>query len=224
MFTSILNSASGTLTVVDALICTITSLVLGFIIALVYMSKGKRSKNLATTLVLLPALVQTIIMLVNGNLGTGLAVAGAFGLIRFRSVAGTSREICAIFFAMAIGLATGMGYISYAVVITIIVGLVMFLLEKIKFGENKLEERKLKIVVPENLNYTEIFDDIFANYTNKATMIKTKTVNLGSLYEITYNIELKDSAKEKEMIDELRCRNGNLTINCARIGETGEEL
>ncbi|MBQ8379896.1 MAG: DUF4956 domain-containing protein [Clostridia bacterium] len=224
MFTSILNSATGTLTIVDALICTVTSLVLGFIISMVYMAKGNRSKNLATTLVLLPALVQTIIMLVNGNLGTGIAVMGAFSLVRFRSVAGTSKEICSIFFAMAVGLATGMGYISFAIVITIIVSLVMFLLAKFNFGETKAEERKLKVVVPENLNYTEIFDDIFEKYTNRNTIIKSKTINLGSLYEITYEIELKDKNKEKEMIDEIRCRNGNLTINCARIGGTGEEL
>lgn len=224
MFTSILNSATGTLTIVDALICTVTSLVLGFIISMVYMAKGNRSKNLATTLVLLPALVQTIIMLVNGNLGTGIAVMGAFSLVRFRSVAGTSKEICSIFFAMAVGLATGMGYISFAIVITIIVSLVMFLLAKFNFGETKAEERKIKIVVPENLNYTEIFDDIFEKYTNRNTIIKSKTINLGSLYEITYEIELKDKNKEKEMIDEIRCRNGNLTINCARIGGTGEEL
>lgn len=224
MFTSILNSVTGTLTIVDALICTVTSLVLGFIISMVYMAKGNRSKNLATTLVLLPALVQTIIMLVNGNLGTGIAVMGAFSLVRFRSVAGTSKEICSIFFAMAVGLATGMGYISFAIVITIIVSLVMFLLAKFNFGETKAEERKLKVVVPENLNYTEIFDDIFEKYTNRNTIIKSKTINLGSLYEITYEIELKDKNKEKEMIDEIRCRNGNLTINCARIGGTGEEL
>lgn len=224
MFTSILSSATGTLTIADALICTVTSLVLGFIISIVYMSKWNRSKNLATTLVLLPALVQTIIMLVNGNLGTGIAVMGAFSLVRFRSVAGTSKEICSIFFAMAVGLATGMGYISYAIMITIIVSLVMYLLTKFNFGDTKAEERKLKIVVPENLNYTEIFDDIFEKYTNRNTIIKSKTINLGSLYEITYEIELKDKTKEKEMIDEIRCRNGNLTINCARIGGTGEEL
>lgn len=224
MFTSILNSATGTLTIGDALICTIASLILGFIIAFVYMLNGNRSKSLATTLVLLPALVQTIIMLVNGNLGTGIAVMGAFSLVRFRSVPGTSKEICSIFFAMAVGLATGMGYISFAVAITIILGLTMMLLTKIDFGETKSGERKLRIVVPENLNYTEIFDDIFEKYTTKSVILKSKTINLGSLYEITYEIELKDSGKEKEMLDEIRCRNGNLTINCARIGENREEL
>lgn len=224
MFTSILNSATGTLTVVDALICTITSLVLGFIISIVYMANGKRSKSLATTLVLLPALVQTIIMLVNGNLGTGIAVMGAFSLVRFRSVPGTSKEICSIFFAMAVGLATGMGYISFAIVITIIISLVLFLLTKINFGETKNEERILKIVVPENLNYTEIFDDIFEKYTLRNSIVRSKTTNLGSLYEITYEIELKNNKEEKEMIDELRCRNGNLTINCARFTGNREEL
>lgn len=224
MFTSILNSATGTLTVVDALLCTITSLVLGFIISIVYMANGKRSKSLATTLVLLPALVQTIIMLVNGNLGTGIAVMGAFSLVRFRSVPGTSKEICSIFFAMAVGLATGMGYISFAIVITIIISLVLFLLTKINFGETKNEERILKIVVPENLNYTEIFDDIFEKYTLRNSIVRSKTTNLGSLYEITYEIELKNNKEEKEMIDELRCRNGNLTINCARFTGNREEL
>lgn len=224
MFTSILNSATGTLSVENAIICTIVSLVLGFVISAIYMSQGNRSKNLAITLVLLPALVQIVIMLVNGNLGTGIAVMGAFGLVRFRSAPGSSKEICSIFFAMAVGLATGMGYVTFAAAITILIGLVMFVLVKFNFGENKEEERVLKIVVPENLNYTEIFNDIFETYTKKNLLMKAKTVNLGSLYELTYRITLKDINQEKELIDELRCRNGNLTINCARICTSEEEL
>lgn len=224
MFTSILNSATGTLTVADALICTVTSLVLGLIISLVYSAQGNRSRNLVSTLVILPALVQIVIMLVNGNLGTGIAIMGAFGLVRFRSIPGTSKEICNIFFAMAVGLATGMGYISFAIVITLLIALVMMLLKKMNFGENGLEERKLKVVIPENLNYTEIFNDIFEKYTNKNMILRSKTINLGSLYEVTYLVELKDKKQEKEMIDEIRCRNGNLTVNCARVGMEGEEL
>lgn len=223
MFTSVLNSTAGTLTVASALLCTVASLILGFVISMVYIFQGNRSKNLAMTLVILPALVQAVIMLVNGNLGTGIAVMGAFSLVRFRSAPGTSKEICSIFFAMAVGLATGMGYITFAVAMTIIISLVMLLLIKFNFGDTKKEERNLKIVIPENLNYTEVFDDIFEKYTTRNTIIKSKTINLGSLYEITYNIELKDKSKEKELIDELRCRNGNLTINCARVAN-GEEL
>lgn len=224
MFTSILSSVEGSLTIQNALLCTIVSLVLGFLIAAVYMSQGAFSKNFVITLVMLPLLVQMIIMLVNGNLGTSVAVLGAFGLIRFRSVPGSSKEIASIFFAMAVGLATGMGFLSFAVVMTLVVGVVFFVLGRTSFGEMKNAEKDLRITIAENMDYTEIFDDIFQNYTRKCNLQRVKTTNLGSMYELDYHITLKDSKKEKEMLDAIRCRNGNLTIVCGRRNTVQDEL
>lgn len=216
MFTSIINSVTGTLSIESAIVCTGVSLILGLVVALVYMIQGNYSKNFIVTLVLLPALVQTVIMLVNGNLGTSVAVMGAFSLVRFRSLPGSSREISGIFFAMVIGLATGMGYLTYAVAITVMIGLGMILLSKTKFGEKKGTIKELKITIAENLDYTEIFDDLFEKFTKKAELCRVKTTNMGSMYELHYTIELVDQKQEKEFIDELRCRNGNLTIVCGR--------
>ncbi|SFR70984.1 DUF4956 domain-containing protein [Anaeromicropila populeti] len=216
MLESILSNLEGTLQLSDALICTCTSLVLGLIIAYTYMLSSSYSKNFVITLALLPALVQIVIMMVNGNLGTGVAVLGAFSLVRFRSIPGSSREITSIFFAMSVGLATGMGYIGFAILFTIIIGTVLLVLSKSKFGEAQSKDKNLKITIPENLDYTEVFDDIFRKYTGKAVLESVKTTNLGSMYELVYRISLKDVNKQKDMIDELRCRNGNLTIICSR--------
>ena len=216
MFTSIMESVTGSLTIESALLCTLISLVLGLIIALFYMAQGTYSKNYIMTLVLLPALVQVVIMLVNGNLGTGVAIMGAFSLVRFRSMPGSAKEICGIFFSMVVGVATGMGYLTYAGLITVIIGVGMMLMSKSKFGEMKTLEKDLKIIIPETLDYTEVFDDIFENYTRKITLNKVKTTNMGSMYELQYSIMLKDDKEEKEFIDELRTRNGNLTIMCGR--------
>ncbi len=222
MFTSIINSVTGTLSIESAIICTLVSLVLGFIISLVYMAQGSYSKNFIITLVLLPALIQTVIMLVNGNLGTSVAVMGAFSLVRFRSLPGSSREITGIFFSMVIGLATGMGYVTYAAIITVIISLGMILLSKSKFGEKKGVSKDLKITIPENIDYTQIFDDVFEKYTKKSILQKVKTTNMGSMYELKYSVEMNNEKQEKEFIDELRCRNGNLTIVCGRPEEKDE--
>lgn len=224
MFTSIIESVSGSLTLQNALICTLVSLVLGGVIAVIYMAQGTYNKNFILTLILLPALIQAVIMIVNGNLGTSVAVLGAFSLVRFRSVPGSSKEISSIFFAMVVGLATGMGYITYAVLITVIIGIIFFALSKASFGEFKNTKKELKITIPENLDYTDIFDDIFKKYTKKSILSRVKTTNLGSMYELSYEIEMNDSLKEKEMIDEIRCRNGNLTIICGRVQSINMEL
>ncbi|MGN6712293.1 DUF4956 domain-containing protein [Anaerocolumna jejuensis] len=217
MFTSIIASVTGSLTIETALICTVVSLILGGIIAVIYMTQGTYTKSFIITLILLPALVQAVIMVVNGNLGAGVAVMGAFSLVRFRSIPGSSKEISSIFFAMVVGLATGMGYITYAVLITVIIGLALFLLSRFSFGDKKNINKELRVTIPENLDYTDVFDDIFKKYTNNVTLTKVKTTNLGSMYDLYYEIELLDGSKEKEMIDDIRCRNGNLTIICGRI-------
>ena len=223
MFASILSPTEG-LTVTSALLCTGASVLLGLVISLIYMAQGSYSKGLVITLAVLPVMVQMVIMMVNGNLGTGVAVLGAFSLIRFRSVPGSARDIAAIFFSMAVGLATGMGYLTFAGMAVLAVGLLLLLLSKTSFGEMKVPEKELKILIPEDLDYTEVFDDIFAQYTSSVSMERVKTTNLGSMYELYYRIRLKDPAREKEMIDQIRCRNGNLTIVCGRCQTVREEL
>ncbi|MDF2800960.1 MAG: hypothetical protein K0S61_863 [Anaerocolumna sp.] len=224
MFTSIIESVSGSLTLQNALICTFVSLCLGGVIAVIYMAQGSYSKNFILTLILLPALIQAVIMIVNGNLGTSVAVLGAFSLVRFRSVPGSSKEISSIFFAMVVGLATGMGYITYAILITVIIGIVFFILSKANIGDSKNQKKELKVTIPENLDYTDIFDDIFIKYTKTNVLSRVKTTNLGSMYELSYEIEMLNPSKEKEMIDEIRCRNGNLTIICGRVQSLYMEL
>lgn len=220
------NGTTGiTLTTGGMLACSLASVLLGIAIAVCYMiCSEKYTKSFVITLAVLPVLVQTVIMLVNGNLGVGVAVMGAFSLVRFRSMPGTAREIGAVFFAMAIGLATGMGYIGYGVVFTAIVAFMFIVLSKTRFGEKKEAPRQLKVTIPENLNYTGLFDDIFDKFASFAKLERVKTTNLGSMFEVTYAIELKDASLEKEMIDEIRTRNGNLTITCGSPSKPAEEL
>lgn len=225
MFTTIIDTATtGQMSISTALICTFVSLILGLVIAVVYMAHGTYSKNFVITLALLPAMVQIVIMLVNGNLGTSVAVLGAFSLIRFRSVPGSSREISSIFFSMAVGLATGTGYVVFAAVITIVISLVMLILCRFPFGERKPLDKELRVTIPENLDYSEIFDDIFSTYTKKVSLERVKTTNLGSMYELSYHIVLKRDEDEKALIDAIRCRNGNLTVICGRPQTVSEAL
>lgn len=220
-----LNSIlTGSITWYSLLICTGASLLFGIAAALVYMFRSSYSKSFVVTLALLPAVVQIVIMLVNGNLGTGVAVMGAFGLVRFRSAPGGAKEIGSIFLAMAIGLATGTGYIGIAAVFLFIYSLADILLTVIKFGERSPLEKELKITIPESLDYNGIFDDLFKEYTKKAELVRVKTTNMGSLYELTYNIVVPDISREKEFIDKIRCRNGNLNIVCGRVPVGKEEL
>ena len=198
MLDSILTSG---LTLPTFLICTAASLILGLLTALVCMYRQRCSRGFAVTLAILPAMVQMVILLVNGNIGAGVAVAGAFSLVRFRSVPGTAREIGAIFLAMAIGLATGMGYVALAAM---------------SFGDRSPRERLLKITIPENLDYDGLFDDIFRQYTSSHTLERVKTTNMGTLYELQYHITLKEAQVPKAFLDALRCRNGNLNILCSR--------
>ena len=224
MFTSILSSVEGNLTIQNGLLCTVVSVVLGILIAVIYMQQGNYSKNFVVTLAMMPVLVQVVIMMVNGNVGTSVAVLGTFGLVRFRSVPGPSREIANIFFAMAVGLATGMGYLTFSVAMVVVIGGMFMFLGKTSFGERKYNEKDLRITIAEDLDYTDIFEDIFAEYTSKHSLEQVKTTNLGSMYELKYHITLKNAKKEKEMIDQLRCRNGNLTIICGKRSTLQEEL
>ncbi len=215
---------TGTLTLDAYLLCLLASLALGLVTALVFMYRNHYSRSLVTTLVLLPAAVQTVIVLVNGNLGIGVAVAGAFSLVRFRSIPGSAREIAALFIAMAIGLAAGTGYLAAAVLFTLIMGLAMALLTRMKFGESKEEVRELKITVPESLDYDHLFDDLLAHYTRDHTLCRVRTTNMGSLYELSYRVTLQQEGATREFLDQLRIRNGNLSISLSRGIAPKEEL
>ena len=224
MFTGILNESAAYLSFMEGGICTFASLLLGLWISIVYTIQGHASKNFKITLVLLPALVQLVIMMVNGNLGTGVAVLGTFSLVRFRSVPGSSREIIFIFFAMAVGLATGMGFLTFACFISFVIGLTSLLLNKLSFGSSQTINKDLHITIPENLDYTEIFDDIFAQYVKQVELVKVKTVQLGSMFEVYYQITLRDIKQEKAMIDAIRTRNGNLRVIVAKRQVNSDEL
>lgn len=223
MLDSIFSSASDGATLPQALLSLLIALALGFVISLIYRWKNEASPSLTVGLILMPAVVQAVIFLVNGNLGTGLAVMGAFTLIRFRSVPGSAKDITCIFFAMAVGLATGMGYALYAVLFTVVVGGAYFLLSTIGYGE-KAEVKSLRITIPEDLEYEGIFDDLFQTYTKKADLHTVKTTNLGSLFELQYRIVMRDTAQQKTLIDEIRCRNGNLSVAIGKAAPWKEEL
>ena len=203
---------SNGVSIENVLICSIVSIILGLAISITYMKTSKGSKNFLITLAILPILVQSIILMTSGSLGTSIAIVGAFSLVRFRTVPGTSKEIISVFFAMTVGLAMGMGQIGYAVIITILVGIIIILLSKSKFGEGQNNVKILKITIPENLDYTSVFDDIFDKFSIEPKLNSVKTVNLGSLFELTYSISVKRNINEKELLDDLRSRNGNLKI------------
>ena len=222
---SILQSITeGTITNQNFAIYLLISIVLGIVVALSYMFKSKYTSGFVITLALLPAIVQAVIMLVNGQIGTGIAVMGAFSLVRFRSVPGTAREIVSIFLAMAIGLAMGMGNIVVALIFTVVMIAANFVLTILGFGQKHNAPKTLRVIIPEDLDYTGIFDDIFEKYTKSFELESVKTTNMGSLYRLTYQITLKSDVSEKDMIDEIRCRNGNLEVFCGKTMQGNESL
>jgi len=215
MFDSIIKTA-GSITGTEYIILSAASIVFGIVIAFVHMYKNTYSKNIVITLVVLPFMVQTMLMMVNGSIGAGIAVMGAFSLVRFRSAQGNAKEIMSIFYALTVGLAMSLGYIGIAAFVLVLAGLLIILLTKLNFGSKREGIRNLKITIPEDIDYEGIFDDIFDKYTTKWDVMRTRMTNMGSLYEITYEIQFKNGVSEKAMIDEIRCRNGNLNIVCGR--------
>ena len=222
IFDSVFTSTTPTGT--DFLLATLCSIVCGLVIALLYKIKNKPSKSFLITLVVLPAAVQMVIMLVNGNLGAGVAVAGAFSLVRFRSAPGKGQEIAAIFEAMAVGLATGMGYLGIAGIFTVVISVLMLVLDISNFGGRSENERVLKIMVPETLDFEGKFDSTFDKYLSSYSIDEVKTANMGSLYKISYLVKVKPGASLKSMIDELRTGNGNLEIAISRPVTSREDL
>lgn len=213
------------ITVQDFLLCVVCALAIGLIVAGCYMYRTRYTKGFVATLALLPAVVCVVIMMVNGNVGTGVAVAGAFSLVRFRSVPGSAKEIGAIFLAMGTGLVVGMGYLGYAFLFAIVLGAVSMLYSRLNFGAKKKSSlyKTLHITIPEDLDYTGVFDGILKKYTSEFELTQVKTTNMGSLFRLTYNLTLRTADKEQELINKLRCRNGNLEITVSKqetiIGE-----
>ena len=221
---SVLDGVSATLDINSFLLCLGESAVCGILIAGIHAYRNRTTSNFLMTLILLPMLVQTVIMVVNGNVGTGVAVAGAFSLVRFRSLPGNSREITSVFAAMAAGLANGMGYLELSLVLTLIFGLATLVLETAFAMNARVTEKDLRITIPESLDYYHVFDDIFEKYLKRAELVRVKTTNMGSLYELEYAVTEADEEKEKEMIDAIRVRNGNLNIVCGRRDRGAEAL
>lgn len=218
LFSTVLTSAQGLadIPIQSFLLCSAASLALGLFAAGIYMFRNSYNRGFVVTLALLPVMVQLVIMLVNGNLGAGLAVMGAFALVRFRSIPGSARDIASVFFSMAIGLATGMGFLGIAAVFALIVGGASVLYTLVSFGEPRNGPRQLKITIPETLDYEGVFVPILGKYTRKHELVRVKTTNLGSLYQLTYEVVLKKDVTSRALIDELRTRNGNLEIALAR--------
>ncbi len=226
LFNALFTTGLGTISVPNFLIGVASALGLGVVLALIYMFKSVYTKSFVVTLAILPAVVAIVIMMVSGSLGAGVAAAGTFSLVRFRSIPGTAKEIGVIFLAMAVGLVCGMGYPIYGLLFVVVVGGAFLLLNAIGFGEGKNSalRKVLRITVPEDLEYNSMFDDLFEKYTTKHELSQVKTTNLGSLNRLTYNITLKKMGEEKQFIDELRCRNGNLEVNLMSMNADSREL
>ena len=224
--TTIETTTTSALSVTNEIfaLCSLVSLLLGIMISFTFCFRQKKSKGFILALTILPIIVQVIIMMVNGNVGTGVAVMGAFSLVRFRSAPGNAKDICGIFLAMAVGLATGTDQLILAAVFTAIVCAVTLIYSFSPLGSIRDSMKVLSITIPESLDYSEVFDDIFGKYTSHAELTASRTTGMGSLYKLTYEITLKDAKKEKEMIDELRTRNGNLEISCSKRTEDPDAL
>lgn len=219
------TSMTNVISLGDFLLCVVCALAVGLLLAACYMYRTRYTKSFVATLALLPSVVCVVIMMVNGNVGAGVAVAGAFSLVRFRSVPGTAKEIGAIFLAMGTGIIVGMGYLGYAILCAAVLGGASALYSRLDFGctrKNALQ-KTLQITIPEDLDYTGVFDDILRQYASEYELVQMKTTHMGSLFRLTYHLTLRAANQEKQFLDELRCRNGNLEISVSKQAtETGE--
>lgn len=212
--------------VTDFLLCICVSLIVGLILAGAYMYRSRYTKSFVVTLALLPTVVCVVIMMVNGNIGTGVAVAGAFSLVRFRSVPGTAKEITGLFLAMGVGLVAGMGYLGFAVLFAVLLSGVSMLYSFLDFGAQKNGERykTLRITLPEDLDYSGVFTPVLEQYTSRWEQVQVRSTNMGSMFRVTYHVTLRSPQDEKEMIDAIRCRNGNLEVEVFRQDSAAEGL
>lgn len=219
------TSMTNVISLGDFLLCVMCALAVGLLLAACYMYRTRYTKSFMATLALLPSVVCVVIMMVNGNVGAGVAVAGAFSLVRFRSVPGTAKEIGAIFLAMGTGIIVGMGYLGYAILCAAVLGGASALYSRLDFGCTKKSalQKTLQITIPEDLDYTGVFDDILRQYASEYELVQVKTTHMGSLFRLTYHMTLRAANQEKQLLDELRCRNGNLEISVSKQAtETGE--
>ena len=212
MFNSIFDTSTAGLEISLALIAAAVALVLGVALALSHAKTSQTTKGMMITLAVLPVLVMAVMIMINGNLGTSIAILGAFSLIRFRSIAGRAKDLLAVFAAMMIGLACGMGHVLFAVVIMVIYIIATMLFAYTHLLEPDRHERVLKVVIPEDLDYEEVFNEIFKKYTSRAHLVRMKTMNMGSLYKLTYDVKIKHGVKEKDFLDEIRVKNCNLKV------------
>ncbi|MBQ4417033.1 MAG: DUF4956 domain-containing protein [Butyrivibrio sp.] len=219
MFTSIFHA--GTFSVINITLTFAVSLVCGLLIAIIYKRCNVATGKYAIVLAIVPTIVAAIILIINGNLGASVAVLGAFGLVRFRSATGTAAEIGYLFYAMAAGLSAGMGFLTLTLVLTVVVGIAITALEFLGFAQPVVQDRVLKITIPEHLNYHGLFDELFKSYTRYTHLETVRTTGMGTLYELQYRLRLKSPDKEKEFIDDLRCLNGNLDVCFAIPGTQG---
>lgn len=203
---------SGVISFGDFLLCMGCSLLIGLILAFSCRYQGRYTKSFLVTLMLLPAVVCIIIMMVNGSVGAGVAVAGAFSLVRFRSAPGTGREITMLFLAMGAGLIAGMGHLAFALLFALIMSIMNVVFNRINFGGSGKRFRTLSITIPESLDYSGVFDEVLGHYATDYTLTRVKTTNMGSMFRLSYDLTLREDASEKELVDQLRCRNGNLEI------------
>lgn len=227
LFKGIFDAETATvISVTDFILCVGCSLILGLIMAFGYMFRTRYTKSFVITLATLPAVVCVVIMMVNGNVGTGVAVAGAFSLVRFRSVPGTAKEIGMLFLAMGAGLIAGMGYLGFAFLFTVILCAVNLLYNCLGFGvkKNTAKYKSFRITIPEDLDYTGVFEEIFNDYTLSCELTQVKSTNMGSMFRLTYDVVLRDPAKEKELIDKIRQRNGNLEITVSKQDPAESQL
>ena len=212
MFNSIFDTTTTGLSITNALICAGVALALGLAIAITHRMTAQTNKGFLITLTVLPLLVMAVMIMINGNLGTSIAILGAFSLIRFRSIQGRAKDLLVVFFAMMVGLALGMGHILFAVVIAAIAIFAILFFSYTSVLEPARNQKVLKITIPEDLDYDEVFDEIFKKYCKKAVLVRMKTVNMGSLYDLTYDIKIRNNVKEKEFIDAIRVKNCNLKV------------
>ena len=225
LFATAISATESTLTMGNLLLALLTAFATGIILSLVYMRTHKEknpSQSFALTMVILPAIIAVIILLVGSNIARAFSLAGAFSIIRFRSAPGDPKDIAYILFSLAVGLACGMGYLAYGIVFTLIVCVVMLILDAVKFGQAKVTGKLLKIVIPENLDYQNALEDVLNQYTLSHDLLKVKTTDLGSLYELVYKVTTRKDIREKDFLDELRCRNGNLNITLIMNAQTAE--
>lgn len=212
MLTNIFSNTGFTISLDSLIISFLLAIILGLIIAITHRFTSRYSKGYLTTIALLPFLVQVVIMLVNGNLGTGVVIMGAFSLVRFRSLPGNAKEILIVFFAMVVGLAIGTGYLIFVLFITVIGCICLIIYNKLPIFDQKESEKLLNITIPEDLDYTSVFNEEFSKYTLNYQLVKVKTINMGSMFELKYKVVLKNLELEKSFIDALRIKNGNLKI------------